>query len=1267
MSLRPQGKEGIQKERITSQRTAFAPALVRYANLAPQTASAWSSASGTATITTGISAPDSTTSAATLSTTSPPSNYRRIYSAETTINVGDTLIAGVWVKAGSLSQGANQADGTMEGYAAATLRVIDNTEGYAFDIDGFNYRNLISIAAADTQWEWIATNVKIESAPSGNSATLAFDLNCDTEHSISFYAPLLWRIPTGSLTDDDIDSLMLGLYSVPDQAQSGIIATLKSQSFQSKLRDAGGRHLDVRTRGAVCDGVTDDTAAIQAALNETQGTGVPVLIPANVAVTQLVIGDDMHLMGAGPYQSTILALSNVPTITVSSTAYRSSLRSFRIQGDRSLSSQVGIKLGGMGYYHSIWLEDIAIEYCGSHGLEATQIYSSAIEKVRSSFCVGYPFLIDAPARPNIVLRDCYASIVLSSAPVGFRIKAGAQIRLENCNGIDGIDSAVNGLDWARVGRKNGEDGDTTDEACFVQFVSCNFESWLTRAVRFLSGSAGTFEACIFAGDASTNGSKIPIEYEAGTGGAYPAFASFGSIDDRSAFTDGPLSNYANNEAIHCNDIPPLLLTGRGPSVAGSGDVPLGTYYDSGTTQTEYLFNAGDFQPIITVTGSRSFARPGPKYIEVNHSAPATITLPYPTWYKRNQFIVVKDVSSTGAATNNITINSNAGSTVNGAGSYVISVNKGAAIFAPNATADDWRVVGFYGSATGANQALSNLSSVAINTSLLPASSNTIDLGDASHVWRTGYFGTKLLLADGSASAPVLARAAATGTGIYFDSYVNFAVAGTQEGLIAGQNFQFGLGVDETHIFDLSVSSKASNKPRIRYDGGTSKWQISNNGTAFSDIPTSGGSPGGSDTQLQRNNAGAFGGISGATSNGTNVTFTGGNLIATSPKFTTDISDSNGNELFKLTATASAVNEFTVANAAASSAAGPTLSATGSDTNIPITLLSKGTGQVLIGYSGSTSIPALSWTGSTGYGVSAFNSGLQFHAAGTNAGAISSNGFKTFNTGRYEFSSDSTTSGTSDLLLFRFAANTLRVGGNAAGNTPGKLIVGRSDDNLTGAFSAFNETATTNAIVDSFRLGVNSSSTPAANFGGRLSLTAHTTTTKDQTAATLDWQWTTATHASRSSDLIISTVNAATLGEAGRFTSAGDLTIARRLKAAYLAGSGSAGTGSTGTGAGTGPSLSVFDTQLATSVALTTGTGTPAANAKIFDITFSINAPTYYQAFMVPANAAAAALTGNQKPFVDDASAANNKVTIKSGSTGLAASTSYIWYLLVVAV
>ena len=98
----------------------------------------------------------------------------------------------------------------------------------------------------------------------------------------------------------------------------------------------------------------------------------------------------------------------------------------------------------------------------------------------------------------------------------------------------------------------------------------------------------------------------------------------------------------------------------------------------------------------------------------------------------------------------------------------------------------------------------------------------------------------------------------------------------------------------------------------------------------------GGSPGGSTTQVQYNNAGSFGGITNATTDGTT-------LSMTSPKIITAINDTNANELIKFTATASAVNEITVANAATTT--NPVISATGGDTNIGITLTPKGTGGV----------------------------------------------------------------------------------------------------------------------------------------------------------------------------------------------------------------------------------------------------------------------------------------------------------------------------------
>ena len=89
-----------------------------------------------------------------------------------------------------------------------------------------------------------------------------------------------------------------------------------------------------------------------------------------------------------------------------------------------------------------------------------------------------------------------------------------------------------------------------------------------------------------------------------------------------------------------------------------------------------------------------------------------------------------------------------------------------------------------------------------------------------------------------------------------------------------------------------------------------------------------------------------------------------NKTLTSPKIGTSLLDVNGLQLALVTATGSAVNEFTIANAAAG--AGPTLSATGDESNVPINITPKGTGDVFINppSSGSLAIKGNATNGGT---------------------------------------------------------------------------------------------------------------------------------------------------------------------------------------------------------------------------------------------------------------------------------------------------------------
>lgn len=67
----------------------------------------------------------------------------------------------------------------------------------------------------------------------------------------------------------------------------------------------------------------------------------------------------------------------------------------------------------------------------------------------------------------------------------------------------------------------------------------------------------------------------------------------------------------------------------------------------------------------------------------------------------------------------------------------------------------------------ANPALSNLASVAINTSLLPGVSATIDLGSSSKLFRTLYLSGQGLGESGSVGAPAWSFTADPSSGLYF--------------------------------------------------------------------------------------------------------------------------------------------------------------------------------------------------------------------------------------------------------------------------------------------------------------------------------------------------------------------------------------------------------------------------------------------------------------------------------------------------------------------
>lgn len=156
-----------------------------------------------------------------------------------------------------------------------------------------------------------------------------------------------------------------------------------------------------------------------------------------------------------------------------------------------------------------------------------------------------------------------------------------------------------------------------------------------------------------------------------------------------------------------------------------------------------------------------------------------------------------------------------------------------------------------------------------------------------------------------------------------------------------QTFNPGANASGFNAGSVAADPGTPTNGDVWYNSTTNALRARINGATVSLGAGGGGTPGGADTQVQFNNAGAFGGVTGFTSDGTNVTAGSGNLRATNPRITTGILDTNGLTVILLTAAATAVNSFAVANSATGN--GVEIGVTGTDANINFILSAKGSG------------------------------------------------------------------------------------------------------------------------------------------------------------------------------------------------------------------------------------------------------------------------------------------------------------------------------------
>lgn len=187
--------------------------------------------------------------------------------------------------------------------------------------------------------------------------------------------------------------------------QSGVGAVLRN------LQDIFRERVSVKDFGAVGDGVADDTAAIQAAIDYAHSLsigsistpydtirkgGVTVFAPRGEYKTTRTIElkENVMLKGAGRF-STVIKSSYNGTIIRNKTpiyydAFGMGIKDLCVHGDRTKANQIGIALlrDWQGTYNNV-----SVVECGSHGWRLYQCISTQFHNVEALSCGGRGFYV----------------------------------------------------------------------------------------------------------------------------------------------------------------------------------------------------------------------------------------------------------------------------------------------------------------------------------------------------------------------------------------------------------------------------------------------------------------------------------------------------------------------------------------------------------------------------------------------------------------------------------------------------------------------------------------------------------------------------------------------------------------------------------------------------------------------------------------------------------------------------------------------------------
>lgn len=193
----------------------------------------------------------------------------------------------------------------------------------------------------------------------------------------------------------------------------------------------------VKSYGAVGDGTTNDTAAVQAAIDAVPSTGGIVWFPAGtykLVTSALTLKSNLTLAGAGSNASiihqtttTVSALAGVDVNTVT-------IRDLQLQGPASGSGN-GIVLtrSSNANVHYIRMDNVYIRQFGNDGVAISNCIVSKFDRVVTENCGRYGFyfygIVAGAAGTSVAFDACYAN---TNTSAGFVLYNMVYSNLSGC-------------------------------------------------------------------------------------------------------------------------------------------------------------------------------------------------------------------------------------------------------------------------------------------------------------------------------------------------------------------------------------------------------------------------------------------------------------------------------------------------------------------------------------------------------------------------------------------------------------------------------------------------------------------------------------------------------------------------------------------------------------------------------------------------------------------------------------------------------------------